>query len=88
MCVINHHAFRHGFTNYVKQHSKTFADVEALRENLMHSNILETDSIYGLFKKDEVKDRLHNLSASSNVLSLDEIPPEDREFVLDLYRLY
>jgi len=35
-----------------------------------------------------MKERLHNLGNSEEINLLEEIPPEDREFVLDLYRLY
>lgn len=82
------HKFRHGFANYVKKHSRSIGDLEALRENLMHSNLQVTDGMYGIFSKNDVKERLHGLSASSEIDSLDEIPPQDREFVLALYRLY
>jgi len=35
-----------------------------------------------------MKERLHNLGNSEEINLLEEIPPEDRDFVLDLYRLY
>ena len=85
--VLAPHAFRHGFANYVKKHSRSLADLEALRENLMHSNLVVTDGIYGIFTKDDVKERLHNLDTSREISTLDEIPPQDRQMVLDIYRL-
>jgi len=82
------HKFRHGHAIYVKKHAKSFADLEALKENLMHESIQTTDRIYGLFNQTDMKERLHNLGNSEEINLLEEIPPEDREFVLDLYRLY
>ena len=54
----------------------------------MHESIQTTDHTYGLFDKNDMKERLHNLGNSGEINLLEEIPPEDREFVLDLYRLY
>jgi integrase len=82
------HKFRHDHAKYVKKHAKSFADLEALKENLMHESIQTTDRIYGLFDKNDMKERLHNLGNAEEINLLEEIPPEDREFVLDLYRLY
>lgn len=83
--VYSPHAFRHGFAIYGKKHAKNKGDLEALRINLKHSSIVITD---GIFNEDDIKERLNNLSASGELLSLDEIPPEDREFVLSIYRFY
>lgn len=82
------HKFRHGHAYYVKKHAKSFADLEALKENLMHESIQTTDRIYGLFDKDDMKERLHNLGKSEEINLLEEIPPEDREFVLEIYRVF
>jgi len=54
----------------------------------MHSSVQITDSMYGLFGKDDVKERLHGLSETGEIDLLEEIPPEDRDFVLEIYRLY
>jgi integrase len=82
------HKFRHGHAIYVKKHVKSIADLEALKENLMHESIQTTDRIYGLFNKNDMKERLHNLGNSEEINLLEEIPPEDREFVLEIYRVY
>jgi len=82
------HKFRHGHAIYVKKHAKSFADIEALKENLMHESIQTTDRLYGLFDKNDMKERLHHLNNSDEINLLEEIPPEDRQFVLSLYRLY
>lgn len=87
------HKFRHGHALYVKKRAKSFPDLEALKENLMHSDVQVTDSMYGLFGKDDVKERLHGLSDPaendpSEIDLLEEIPPKDRFFVLEMYRLH
>ena len=61
------HKFRNGHALYVKKRAKNFGDLEALRENLMHSSIHVTDSMYGIFSKNDVKERLHGLSTSSSL---------------------
>ena len=82
------HKFRHGHAFYIKQRAKNFSDLEALKDNLMHSNVQTTDSLYGLFGKKDIKEQIHNLSNSIDINLLEEIPPGDRQFVLDFYRLY
>ncbi len=54
----------------------------------MHSSIQTTDRINGLFGKKDIKERLHGLDNSEEINLLEEIPPEDREFVLEIYRVY
>ena len=53
----------------------------------MHESIQTTDQTYGLFDKNDMKERLHNLGNSEEINLLEEIPPEDREYVLEIYRL-
>ena len=54
----------------------------------MHESIQTTDQTYDLFDKNDMKERLHNLGHSEEINLLEEIPPEDREFVLEIYRVY
>ena len=82
------HKFRHGHAFYVKKRAKSFGDLEALKENLMHSSVQITDSIYGLFNNKDIKERLHGLSNPEEINLLEEIPPQDRQFVLDIYKIY
>ena len=82
------HKFRHGHALYIKMKAKNFSDLEALKENMMHSSIQTTDSMYGLFDKKNIKERIHSLGNSEQINLLEEIPPDDRQFVLDLYRVY
>ena len=53
----------------------------------MHESIQTTDRVYGLFDKNDMKERLHNLDNKEEINLLNEIPPEDRPLVLDLYRI-
>ena len=82
------HKFRHGHAFYIKKRAKNFSDLEALKENLMHSSVQITDSLYGLFGKKDIKEQIHGLSNSVEINLLEDIPPGDRKFVLDFYRLY
>ena len=66
-------------------YDKDFSAIEALKENLMHSNIRTTDSIYRVFGKKDIKEQYHGLQNISEINLVEEIPPEDREFVLELY---
>jgi hypothetical protein len=54
----------------------------------MHESIEKKHRIYGLFNKNDLKERLHSQGRSEEIKLIEKIPPEDREFVLDLYRLY
>ena len=65
-----------------------FSDLETLKENMMHSNIQTTDSLYGIFDKKNIKERIHSLDNSEEIYLLEEIPPQDRQFDLSLYRVY
>ncbi len=82
------HKFRHGHAFYFKKRAKDFGDIEALKENLMHSNVQTTDSIYGVFGEKDIKEHYHGLHDTKEINLLEEIPPKDRQFVLDIYKLY
>ena len=53
----------------------------------MHESIEKKHRIYGLFNTTDMKERLHNLGNSEEINLLEEIPPEDRQFIIDIYRL-
>jgi hypothetical protein len=50
----------------------------------MHESIQTTDRIYGLFVKGDMKEQLHNLGNSEEINLLEEISPEDRDFLVDI----
>jgi len=82
------HKIGHGHAFFIKKRSKNFNYLEAQKVNLIHSNVQTTDSLYGLDGKRDIKEQIHNLSNSVDINLLEEIPPEDRQFVLKFYRLY
>ena len=54
----------------------------------MHSNVQITDSIYGVFGEKDIKEHYHGLQDTEEINLLEEITPQDREFVLDIYKIY
>ena len=55
------HKFRHGNAVYSFQIAKTPADLKAISQNLMHSNLSITDGIYGILSKEDRKNYITNL---------------------------
>lgn len=55
------HKFRHGHAVYGLQNSKDVADLKAVSQNLMHSNLSITDGVYGMLSVDAVGKRIANL---------------------------
>ena len=62
--------------------------MQSVSLNLKHESIQATDQIYGIFDKFDVKERIQNFGNSEEINLLEEIPLNDRLFVVDLYRLY
>jgi len=69
-------------------YDKDFSAIEALKENLMHSNIQTTESIYGVFGEKDIKDHYLGLHDTKGINLLEEIPPQDQKIVLELYQVY
>jgi len=61
------HKFRHGHAVFALQHAKTMADYKAVSMNLMHNDIRVTDGIYAPLARDEVKDRIADLTGPTSV---------------------
>lgn len=55
------HKLRHGFAVYALKKSKTVADMKAVSQNLMHSNMGITDGIYGRLVDDDVRNIITGL---------------------------
>jgi integrase len=56
------HKFRHGHAVWALQHASTMADYKAVSQNLMHSDVRITDSIYAPLLTSEVQQRITGLS--------------------------
>jgi len=63
------HKFRHGYATYCMNHYKELPQLKAFSQNLMHSSITITDSIYGV---------LSNASKKKNLLMLNPEKPEEK----------
>lgn len=55
------HKFRHGHAVYALKKAKTVAQLKAISQNLMHSNMGITDGIYGRLVNDDVRDIIQSL---------------------------
>lgn len=73
------HKFRHGYAVFGIKHFTTLAQLKALSQNMMHSNISITDGIYGMLSNTDKKKLLSNFIPEQTELSnglnqkLDEI---------------
>jgi site-specific recombinase XerC len=69
------HKFRHGHAVYGLQHSKDVADLKAVSQNLMHSNLSITDGVYGILSSADVGKRIASLGqkAEAGQLTKDEL---------------
>lgn len=56
------HKFRHGYAVYGIKHAKTYTQLKAISQNLMHSSIAITDGIYGMLSYDDMKRQLDSLT--------------------------
>lgn len=58
---LSSHKFRHGHAVYALKKASSMAQMKAISQNLMHSNMGITDGIYGRLVKDDVKDIVQDL---------------------------
>ena len=64
------HKFRHGHAIYGLEHARNLADWKAVSQNLMHSSIGVTDSIYSILSDDDLQLRISALG-ENNVIQND-----------------
>jgi len=55
------HKFRHGFAVYALKQAKTVKTLKAISQNLMHTSIKTTDSIYSILDDLDVQDEINSL---------------------------
>jgi len=58
------HKYRHGHAVYALLQAQNMADYKAISQNLMHSSIKVTDSIYAWLNNHQIKDRIASLSTT------------------------
>jgi site-specific recombinase XerC len=56
------HKFRHGNAVYSLKLAETVADLKAVSQNLMHSNLSITDGVYGILSADDTRERIDRLT--------------------------
>jgi site-specific recombinase XerC len=56
------HKFRHGNAVYSIKRAETVADLKAVSQNLMHSNLSITDGVYGILSADDTRERIERLT--------------------------
>ena len=59
------HKLRHGHAVYVLKLTQNMAQLKAVSQNMMHSNIGITDGIYGVLVEDDVHNTILDLSSSN-----------------------
>jgi len=69
------HKFRHGHAVYALQNSKDVADLKAVSQNLMHSNLSITDGVYGILSTADVGRKIAGLGikAKANNISKNDL---------------
>jgi integrase len=67
------HKFRHGHAVYGIEQSEDVADLKAISQNLMHSNLSITDGVYGMLSVDAVGKRIEKISKSKLVAENTEL---------------
>lgn len=71
------HKFRHGHAVYAIKNARTVAALKAVSQNLMHSSLKVTDSIYAI---------LSDVDVQSEIQSLSKIDNKDNDDLLNLIR--
>ncbi len=58
------HKLRHGHAVWALKHCATIADLKAVSQNLMHTSLTTTDSIYGILDDQDVAQRIAQLGTT------------------------
>lgn len=60
------HKFRHGHATYSLEQANSIADLKAISQNLMHSNLKTTDEIYAILGDGQVRERIMRLGRNGS----------------------
>lgn len=69
LAYLSPHKFRHGHATYGLKLARDIADLKAVSQNLMHSNIGITDGIYAILSADDMQARIAALGSHSGEAS-------------------
>jgi integrase len=75
------HKSRHGHATYALKRCKDVADLKAVSQNLMHSSLTVTDSIYSVLSTEDVGERIAGISGD-----LDSREGIDEELIAQIVR--
>lgn len=67
------HKLRHGHAVHALRSAKTIEELKAISQNLMHSSITITDSIYSVLSGADVQDRINGLGKSKDSKTLEDL---------------
>lgn len=62
LTVYSPHKFRHGHAVFMLKRSDTVGELKAVSQNMMHSSLHVTDSIYSVLGDEDIKEKIINLS--------------------------
>jgi integrase len=75
------HQFRHGHAVYALKLAQDVADLKAVSQNLMHSNLSITDGVYGVLTGRDVQDRISTLGEKA--IGLGELSKSELKAALE-----
>lgn len=84
---LNPHAFRHGHIVYGLKSANDVADYKAISQNVMHSSLEITDSVYGMLLESDVGKRISGLGKSTPKEKFSFSPDTIEEMIRELKRL-
>ena len=74
------HKFRHGHIRYLAANARNVADLKAISQNVMHSDMKITDKFYTALNGDDLKDRISALNQNGKAKDKQKI----KDFLLEL----
>jgi len=80
------HKFRHGSAVNGMKHARTVEEMKAVSQNLGHSSLVTTDSIYGEFYNQDVKETISRMGRS-NPGALGDVSENDLKMAMEIVQL-
>lgn len=62
LTVYSPHKFRHGHAVFMLKRSDTVGELKAASQNMMHSSLQVTDSIYSVLEDKDIKNKINKMS--------------------------
>lgn len=77
------HKFRHGHAVNGSRHARTIGEYKAVSQNLGHASLVTTDSIYGEFYNQDVKDQITGMGSRKEPTAMGDLSEEELKIALD-----